>query len=89
MKKKIIGGITIGASSILLAYAITKLDYKTSQWECNCCGINFRPPFKEYLMAFHTPKKRKLICPICSRKDYFQTNRDFSKLKVCKKKREK
>jgi Zn finger protein HypA/HybF involved in hydrogenase expression len=78
MKDKSLGFL-LGVSSTVLAYAITKLDYKTSQWECNCCGINFKPPFKEYFWAMHTPKKRKLICPVCSAKDYFECKRDFKK----------
>ena len=73
-------GFVVGATSVALAYVITKLDYKSSQWECNRCGINFRPPFKEYFFAPHTPKKRKLICPVCGIKDYLQCNRDFSKV---------
>ena len=73
-------GFFAGATTAILAYTITKIDYKTSNWECNWCSINFRPPFKEYFWAMHTPTKRKLICPVCGKKDYFECKRDFSKI---------
>lgn len=79
LKHTTIGFIT-GATSVLLAYAITKLDYEVSNWECNWCDINFKPPFKEYLFSLHTPTKRKLICPVCSNHDYFECKRDFKKI---------
>ena len=49
MKKDFAMGCVVGGLSVALAYAITKVDYLTSEWECDVCGICFRPPFKEYV----------------------------------------
>ena len=79
MKKDFAMGCGVGGLSVALAYAITKVDYLTSEWECDVCGICFRPPFKEYVLAPHTPKKRKLICPVCGRKAYLKCEHDYKK----------
>lgn len=79
MKKDFLVGYLVGSMSVALAYAITKVDYLSSEWECDCCGICFRPPFKEYVLAPHTFKKRKLICPVCGRKAYLKCEHDYKK----------
>lgn len=79
MKKDFLTGCVVGGLSVALAYAVTKIDYLTSEWECDICGICFRPPFKEYLLAPHTINKRKLICPVCGRKAYLKYERDYKK----------
>ena len=79
MKKDFLVGYLVGGMSVALVYAITKVDYLSSEWECDCCGICFRPPFKEYVLAPHTPKKRKLICPVCGRKAYLKCEHDYKK----------
>ena len=87
--KDITIGFIAGATSVITAYALTKADYKTSNWECNWCDINFKPPFKEYFFAPHTIKKRKLICPVCGKHDYFECKRDWKKILPKKKKNKK
>ena len=79
MKKDFLVGYLVGSMSVALAYAITKVDYLSSEWECDCCGICFRPPFKEYVLAPHTFKKIKLICPVCGRKAYLKCEHDYKK----------
>ena len=79
MKKDFLAGYVIGGLSVALAYTITKIDYLTSEYECEICGINFRPVFKDYILAPHTPTKRKLICPVCGRKAYLKSKHDYKK----------
>ena len=73
-------GMLVGGLSVSLAYAVTKIDYLSSEWVCDWCDIQFRPPFKEYVMAPHTIKSRKLICPVCGKKAYLKCVHDYKKV---------
>lgn len=39
-------------------------------YRCPSCHKTFEPSFKEYVLAFHTPKTRRLTCPHCHQKSY-------------------
>lgn len=79
-KKDFALGMLVGSLSVSLAYALVKVDYLSSQWECDWCDIQFRPPFKEYALAPHTFSKRKLICPVCGKKAYLKCVHDYKKV---------
>ena len=79
MKKSDKFGILIGVGSIALATAIVAVDYKTSKWKCRFCGEEFKAPFGEYLFAAHTPRRRRLTCPVCGNTGYFKCIRTNEK----------
>lgn len=64
--------------SILLVLAVavvwgtlfTKRYYRLCEYICPKCKHQFRPKFKEFFFAGHTPKTRKLRCPNCDFKGY-------------------
>lgn len=64
--------------SILLVLAVavvwgalfTKRYYRLCEYICPKCKHHFRPKFKEFFFAGHTPKTRKLRCPNCGFKGY-------------------
>ncbi len=46
------------------------LDYDAGDYECKKCHKRFKPTFKAYFWAMHTPTKRHLKCPHCSEKSF-------------------
>ena len=69
-------GMLITVGSIVAAGAIVAWDYKTSHWNCRYCGSTFKAPFGEYLLAGHTPTRRRLNCPVCGNVGYFKCIRN-------------
>ena len=69
-------GILISVGSIALATAIVAVDYKTSKWKCRYCENEFKAPLGEYLLAPHTPTRRRLNCPVCGNIGYYKCVRD-------------
>ncbi len=66
--------------SLLISIAFAKKYYKTTEYICPNCNNRFRPKFKEFLFSYHTPKKRKLKCPKCSKKTLcFETYSYYNK----------
>ena len=76
MKKSDKLGILISVGSIALATAIVAVDYKTSKWKCRYCENEFKAPLGEYLLAPHTPTRRRLNCPVCGNVGYYKCVRD-------------
>ncbi|UEX90337.1 MerR family transcriptional regulator [Staphylococcus ratti] len=56
--------IGIGGSIAVAAY-ITHDYYHKVSYMCPNCQHVFKPPFKTWLLAPHTPRTRKLDCPNC------------------------
>lgn len=44
--------------------------YKKMSYICPCCHGVFKPKFREFFFAGHTPKTRKLTCPHCIEKKW-------------------
>lgn len=66
--------ITFTAVSVVLvliavSYSV-KVDYETGVYECKNCEHTFKPSFKKYIFASHTPKTRHLRCPKCGEKSW-------------------
>lgn len=68
--------ITVGV--LVAASAIVAVDYGTSFWVCRKCGYAFKPSFKEYFFAGHTPTRRNLTCPNCGAKTYCKCIKTYS-----------
>ncbi len=71
--------ITKGIWWLFAVYTIVAIPYgilwsryyfRKVSYICPKCHGVFRPIFKEAFFALHTPKTRKLTCPICSYKGY-------------------
>lgn len=83
MNKKDKLGILIGVGAIAVSGAIVAVDYKTSKWRCRFCEEEFKAPFSEYFFAAHTPRRRRLTCPVCGNTGYFKcirTNEETQKV---------
>ena len=52
-------------SAAIIAGAISSFYYKRAAYICPECHSVFRPAFKEFMFAKHTPSIRKLSCPDC------------------------
>ena len=53
-------------SSVLLV----RMYYKNTEYICPQCNTKFKPKFKEFFFAKHTPKTRKLTCTACGVKGF-------------------
>ena len=47
-----------------------KMEVDAGYYECRSCGHKFVPTYKEALKAAHTPTKKYLKCPKCSKKTW-------------------
>jgi len=50
---------------ILVAALLVKMYYKNTAYICPECNVKFKPEFKLFFFANHTPKTRKLKCTNC------------------------
>lgn len=69
--------LVLGIAVFIFAFAIMlEKDYTTGDYECSECSERFKPTFKEYLWAIHTPMKRRLKCPHCLKKSFCKRKLD-------------
>ena len=57
-----------GAVAIPWGIGISSYYFKHVEYVCPECHAVFRPRFKEAFWAYHTPKMRRLTCPVCARR---------------------
>ncbi|GBG04237.1 hypothetical protein LrDSM24759_01510 [Lactobacillus rodentium] len=57
--------LAMSVASFLTSYYYHKVVYI-----CSNCKNEFIPSFKNFFLAMHTPKFRKLCCPSCHKKSY-------------------
>lgn len=63
--------IVIGIVVLIIGIAVACImDREAGAFECPECHERFIPDMKSYIMAAHTPTKRKLICPKCGAHRY-------------------
>lgn len=55
---------------ILLGCLLTALYYQSIAFICPTCSTGFKPTFKEFFFAMHTPKATNLTCPQCRKKNW-------------------
>lgn len=55
---------------IAMGVWVTRFYYRRVSYVCPHCHAVFRPKFREFLFAKHTPKARCLTCTQCGKKDY-------------------
>lgn len=55
---------------ILLGCLLTTLYYQSIAFICPTCSTVFKPKFKEFFFAMHTPKATNLTCPQCRKKNW-------------------
>ena len=56
--------------AIALCLWLTGYYYKQVAYICPACHKVFRPKFRSFFAATHTPNTRKLTCPACGHKGY-------------------
>jgi DNA-directed RNA polymerase subunit RPC12/RpoP len=56
--------------AIALCLWLTGYHYKQVAYICPACHKVFRPKFRSFFAATHTPNTRKLTCPACGHKGY-------------------
>ena len=54
--------------SAVFAVIASKCYFNSVAYICPHCHEVFKPTFKEILLAYHTPKMRRLTCPKCNHK---------------------
>ncbi|MCQ9306414.1 MerR family DNA-binding transcriptional regulator [Staphylococcus hyicus] len=69
-RKKVWPSVLGITSSIAAAAYITQTYYHSVSYMCPTCHHVFKPEFKAWLLAPHTPRTRKLTCPACGFKGY-------------------
>ena len=63
--------IAIGLVVVVIGIAVACImDREAGAFECPECHERFIPDMKSYIMAAHTPTKRRLICPKCGAHRY-------------------
>ena len=62
----VIGFVILGMGIVIACI----LDRDAGAFECPNCNTRFVPDMKTYIMAPHTLKKRKLVCPHCGTNKY-------------------
>ena len=63
--------IAIGIVVVVIGIAVACImDREAGAFECPECHERFIPDMKSYIMAAHTPTKRKLTCPKCGAHRY-------------------
>lgn len=63
----------IVAALVLLLIGVfyaSKMEVDAGYYECENCKHKFVPTYKEAMLASHTPTKRHLRCPECSKKTW-------------------
>ena len=55
---------------ILVAIWISKYYYQNTNYICPNCNSEFKPKFWAAFFGAHTPRARKLVCPVCGQKNY-------------------
>jgi len=55
---------------IIAAIWISKFYFQNTNYICPNCNSEFKPSFKNAFWAKHNPRARKLVCPVCGKKDY-------------------
>ncbi|HFI0256060.1 TPA: MerR family transcriptional regulator [Streptococcus suis] len=63
-------GIVLGICYVLGMLLLANQFRKKVTFLCSNCHTTFDPSFKEFNLAAHTPKTRKLTCPHCHTKSY-------------------
>lgn len=56
--------------AIIISGLLVKLYYTNAAYVCSKCGNGFKPGFKDFFFASHTPRTRKLTCPKCKTKSF-------------------
>ncbi|KRL93707.1 MerR family transcriptional regulator [Levilactobacillus hammesii] len=56
--------------AIIFAAVTVRHYFKAVDYICPACSSQFRPSFKQAFWAGHTPKTRKLTCPVCGQTNY-------------------
>ena len=55
---------------LLSAALLVRMYYRNTQYVCAQCNAVFKPVFKQFFFARHTPKTRKLTCKECGYMGY-------------------
>jgi len=55
---------------ILMAMWLSKFYYKNTNYICPNCNSEFKPKFWEAFFGAHNFRARKLVCPVCGKKNY-------------------
>ncbi|NLR32099.1 MerR family transcriptional regulator [Levilactobacillus tujiorum] len=58
------------AVAIVFAIGMVWHYFNAVDYICPACSSQFRPSFKQAFWAGHTPKTRKLTCPVCGQTNY-------------------
>jgi len=56
--------------AIAIAVWISRYYYKNTNYICPNCNSEFKPKFWAAFFGAHNPRARKLVCPVCGKKDY-------------------
>ncbi len=54
--------------AVIYGVIASKCYFKSVAYICPHCHHVFKPSLKEFLLAYHTPKMRRLTCPQCNHK---------------------
>jgi len=55
---------------ILIAIWVSRYYYKNTNYICPNCNSEFKPKFWAAFFGVHTPRARKLVCPVCGKQNY-------------------
>ena len=55
---------------VLTGALLIRMYFNNTAYICTECNGRFKPKFREFLFAGHTPKTRKLTCTECGHKDW-------------------
>jgi len=56
--------------AVIFAALTVRHYFKAVDYICPACSSQFRPQFKQTFWSGHTPKTRKLTCPVCGETNY-------------------
>lgn len=56
--------------AVIFAALTVRHYFKAVEYICPACSNQFRPQFKQAFWSGHTPKTRKLTCPVCGETNY-------------------
>ncbi len=55
---------------VLMGLLLIRMYYNDTMYICAECNARFRPALLKFLFSAHTPKTRKLKCPVCGHTGY-------------------
>ena len=59
--------LTLPAAARIALIALALLDARAGYYQCPHCKATFTPALGEYVKAYHTFTRRRLVCPACGR----------------------